>query len=304
MLLKRLVLKKWLMGAMAAAVGAAGLVIPATAAAASVTVRPGDTLSSIAAHHGTTVRELIVLNHLSDPDHILIGSHLLLPSGAARSVTAAGSYVTVHPGDTLSALAARYGTTMADLASLNHITNYNHIEVGARLALPSVPGDDFVLADYSTPLASNTPTAASLSLLPAITPSRAGVLASLNYWSRVYGLPPGLLQGLTWWESGWQSKIVSSTGAIGIGQLEPSTVNFTRNVLIGIPRLNPRVPDDNVRMAAAYLRYLLRRTGGSSKLAVAAYYQGLTSVLRSGPSRDTMHYVTGILNYARIFASS
>lgn len=46
------------------------------------------------------------------------------------------SSYTVHSGDTLSLIAARYHTTVAKLASLNHIKNVNVISVGQKLALP------------------------------------------------------------------------------------------------------------------------------------------------------------------------
>ena len=43
---------------------------------------------------------------------------------------------TVKSGDTLSAIAARFGTTVADLVSVNNITNPNLIYVGQTLIIP------------------------------------------------------------------------------------------------------------------------------------------------------------------------
>ena len=42
----------------------------------------------------------------------------------------------VQPGDTLSAIAARFGTTVKELAALNGITNPSLIRVGQVLKLP------------------------------------------------------------------------------------------------------------------------------------------------------------------------
>ena len=42
-------------------------------------VRAGDTLSGIAATHHTTVAVLVKLNHITNPDRILIGQRLVLP---------------------------------------------------------------------------------------------------------------------------------------------------------------------------------------------------------------------------------
>jgi LysM repeat protein len=43
------------------------------------TVRPGDTLSAIAARHHTTVAALVAKNHIKDPNHIVVGQVLRLP---------------------------------------------------------------------------------------------------------------------------------------------------------------------------------------------------------------------------------
>ena len=51
----------------------------ATAAGATYTVQNGDTLSKIAAAHGTTWQELARLNKLKDPTKIKVGQVLQLP---------------------------------------------------------------------------------------------------------------------------------------------------------------------------------------------------------------------------------
>lgn len=53
------------------------------ASGASYEVRPGDTLSGIAARHNTTVLELAVANDLQDPDYVQAGQRLRLPRAAA-----------------------------------------------------------------------------------------------------------------------------------------------------------------------------------------------------------------------------
>lgn len=58
-------------------------------------------------------------------------------SGVHPVVPAAGVWHTVKPGDTLSALAAAYGTTVQAIAALNPglITDVNHIEVGWNIRI-------------------------------------------------------------------------------------------------------------------------------------------------------------------------
>lgn len=46
-------------------------------------------------------------------------------------------YYTVQRGDTLSGIAARYGTTVAELCSINHISNANYIVVGQKIYVAS-----------------------------------------------------------------------------------------------------------------------------------------------------------------------
>jgi soluble lytic murein transglycosylase-like protein len=72
------------------------LVVPAVvlmagggAASADYEVRRGDTLSAIARQHGTSVAALAELNGLSDPNRILAGQRLDLPSQAAPASPAA-----------------------------------------------------------------------------------------------------------------------------------------------------------------------------------------------------------------------
>jgi soluble lytic murein transglycosylase-like protein len=119
-------------------------------------------------------------------------------------------------------------------------------------------------------------------------------------WAAHYGVPADLLEATAWIESGWQTGVISKTGAIGVGQLEPSTVDFVR-LLVGI-KLNPYSANDNIRMSARFMRYLLDRTGNNVPLALAAYYQGLRSISTRPALPDTMQYVAAIVSVRPAFA--
>lgn len=107
--------------------------------AGTYTVKAGDTLSAIASRYSTSSSTLALLNSLSNPNLIYVGQVLKVSSNASTSsstsssanstVTTAASY-TVKAGDTLSAIAAKYGTTYQALASTNSISNPNDIYVG------------------------------------------------------------------------------------------------------------------------------------------------------------------------------
>lgn len=57
-------------------------------------------------------------------------------NAAAGSASSAEQVYTVQPGDTLSKIAAKYGTTYQKLASYNGIANPNKINVGQKIKIP------------------------------------------------------------------------------------------------------------------------------------------------------------------------
>ena len=95
-------------------------------------IQSGDTLSGIAARYGTTVSELTRLNGISDPDRIYAGNTLKVPESGASYQT-----YTIRSGDTLSGIAARYGTTVSELAKLNGISDPDRIYAGNTIRIPS-----------------------------------------------------------------------------------------------------------------------------------------------------------------------
>ncbi len=106
----------------------AALTLAVALATANYVVRPGDSLSRIAAEHNTTVRSLVSANHINNPDLISVGQELIIPN--------AGTYL-VRPGDTLEGIARTLGVTPAQLAAANGITDPNRIYVGTRLLVES-----------------------------------------------------------------------------------------------------------------------------------------------------------------------
>src|SRR5437868_6741304 len=94
----------------------------------------------------------------------------------------------VLSGDTLTALAIRYATTVAALERANRLRPGAFLLIGARLRVPlgarHVPGTD--------------------------------VRGSIDRWAAHYGVDPHLARGLAWMESGFQPKIRSPIGAWGV----------------------------------------------------------------------------------------
>src|SRR5438874_948027 len=58
----------------------------------------------------------------------------------AANVKSARTTYVVKAGDTLSSIAARYGTTVGAIARANGISNANRIVIGRKLAIPATSG--------------------------------------------------------------------------------------------------------------------------------------------------------------------
>jgi len=201
---------------------------------------------------------------------------LMLALGASAAYT-------VRPGDTLTGIAARFGVTVSDLAQANGIADPNRVQAGKLLNVPETGGG------FPSTLRRSS--------------DRLALVPYFQRWAAANGLPVDLLMAMTWVESGWQNNVVSSKGAIGIGQLMPTTAEFIRTELIGQPGLDPRIPEHNIRISARYLRWLLVRSHGDVRLALAGYYQGPHSVATRGVWAPTTRYVDAVLALRKRFAT-
>jgi LysM repeat protein len=124
-----------LVGALAMAIIVASFSIPrVTANDRVVVVQPGQTLSQIAAEHGVSLERLLDLNDIADANLIVPGQRIRLP-GARGSAHHPAAQIThrVAYGETLTGIAARYGTTVDALARRNHLLDASRIYVGQLL---------------------------------------------------------------------------------------------------------------------------------------------------------------------------
>jgi len=176
----------------------------------------------------------------------------------------------VRPGDTLTAIAGRYRSSVRALARTNRLDSSDLLLVGTRLRVPVV----------SLP----SPSTGARSWL---------VRSSIDRWSAHYGVDVHLARGLAWMESGFQPNLTSPIGAWGVMQVTPATWDYVETVLIGASI--PRTADGNVRVGMAFLAHLLREFRGSERLAIAAWYQGPASVRRRGLLRETSAFVADVL---------
>lgn len=102
---------------------------PATVSTTHV-VAAGETADSIATKYMISANELITAN----PQLLKVGEKLTIPGQIAAPTTTARTH-TVQAGDTLYAIAKKYGTTIAALAARNRLSNPDLIQVGQVLLL-------------------------------------------------------------------------------------------------------------------------------------------------------------------------
>lgn len=282
----------------------AALVVAAPATAAIHVVEPGESLTSVAALDGLSISQLAAANGLSTTSQLLFGQTLVIPPQTAAAVssdgTAAvaapattstgGSYV-VQPGDSLTAVAARAGTTVASLAAANGLDPSAYLLIGTVLNLNGLAATSTGAVTPAT--TSEPPTTPSIGGPPYPTPetvssSEIGSIAAAN------GVPSSLAAAIGWQESGFNNDLTSPTGAVGVMQIEPPTWAWIQDSLAG-GGLGTASAHDNVLGGVLLLHHLLADTGGDAALAAAGYYQGLTSVRQSGMYPSTQSYVNDVL---------
>jgi len=195
----------------------------------------------------------------------------------------AGRYV-VKPGDTLSAIAAKYKLSVAALARANKLKAGKLLLIGTRLGVPAV-----ARAKAAVVVAGPAPVAKPATTTDALAP--AAVRQSLDAWSAKAGVSPSLVRALAWIESGDQA-----TAPNGVLQTLPATRSFVEDVLVG--HKLPRTTDGDIEVGVLYLQHLLSEFKGNQRLALAAWNEGDTSVLQQGILPSTKTFVDNVLALA------
>lgn len=105
-------------------------------------VKAGDTLWNIARNNGMTVDELKKLNNLTS-NALTIGQTLKLSANDQTTPEAPESteYYTVKRGDSLYAIAKKYGMTVSELKALNNLTS-NNLSIGQKLKISEQTEDN------------------------------------------------------------------------------------------------------------------------------------------------------------------
>ncbi|MCH9714266.1 MAG: LysM peptidoglycan-binding domain-containing protein [Cyanobacteria bacterium] len=156
--------------------------VPAAAArpnqpTATYTVKSGEILSEIAARFNTSTERLIQLNAIRDPNLVISGTRLQVPvpprppAPKPPAVNRNAQEHVVRPGESLSVLAERYGTSVSRLVALNQLEDPERLLVGTRLKLRGTPP-----APKATP--KPTPTKPAPTAAPAPQPAATTTAAA------------------------------------------------------------------------------------------------------------------------------
>jgi LysM repeat protein len=273
------------------------LMIPPQGASAGVSA-PAPSSASAATSSTTSTA-------LGDGDADSDESGAVNSTPVSTSSSSGGSYV-VQPGDTLTAIAARAGISVAQLAAANGIDPNAPLLSGTALQLSgSGSSPTFVsTTTSSSSVGASEPVGAAAQGNPSNPPyptpervsaSEVGQIASAN------GVPAALAQAVGWQESGFNNDLVSAADARGVMQILPGTWDWINRTLTAGQPLAPASAASNVRGGVLLLHSLLNATGGDPAMAAAGYYQGLSSVQQHGMYSDTQQYVNNVLSLERQF---
>jgi cell wall-associated NlpC family hydrolase len=115
------------------------------------TVKSGDTLSTLAQKHHTTVEALRKANNLKTGQYLKLGQALTIPASTtakkskkvkvAKQTTSSKTHHTkyvVKSGDTLSTLAQKHHTTVEALRKANNLKTGQYLKLGQALTIPGI----------------------------------------------------------------------------------------------------------------------------------------------------------------------
>jgi len=146
-------------------------------------VQAGESLEYIAGNYGLRVADLVAANQLDDPDRLLVGQRLLIPTptSSSPSITAsptpAGGIINyvVQKGDTLTTIAVRFNAPISAIRAANKLGKSDQVHPGQVLLVP-LPTPE----NTPTPEPTSTPTPGGSYRWPApslLSPANGAIIA-------------------------------------------------------------------------------------------------------------------------------
>lgn len=276
----------------------------------------GETLTAIANRYQVSIEQLVRRNHLQDASHIYAGQLLRIRmvtlhrhrgshhrAGPAHRQSPMLTHV-VRFAETLSGIALRYRVDLRSLVAANGIVNPSLIRVGQTIRVPARHAAHHrAHASRHRERTHRRHPAVSWRMpadMAALVAGRVDIGRIIRAEARRQHVPATFAMAVAWQESGWQERVVSSAGAIGVMQLLPSTADWVSATMLGQP-VNLWDARSNARAGVALLGHYLRHYHGSRPLALAAYYQGQAGTDRYGIYPMSQPYIDSILTLESLF---
>jgi soluble lytic murein transglycosylase-like protein len=200
----------------------------------------------------------------------------------------------VQSGETLWAISRIHGVTLQALVDANLLADASFIRTGQSLVIPGVP----TAATWDPGAITNASMAPDMAAKVA---QRTEARSLLLDAASEFGVAGPFVLAVSWHESGWQTGVLSSAGAVGLMQLVPDTADWVAGSMLGEA---PAVDDPrwNARAGVRLLSFYLDRYQGDKARTLAAYFQGMGSVDEIGVLESTQPYIDSILTLEQIFS--
>lgn len=226
-----------------------------TTTTSTYTVKSGDTVAKIAAAYGVSVSDIKSWNSLSNVNLILVGQTLSVKgaistattqqttqtaASATTTATATGTY-TVKSGDTLSKIASQLGTTVANIQSLNNLSNVNVLYVNQTLKV-SGTASTATTSTSTTTTSTATSTTTKTSTTAATSTAAAKITTSTN-GQTVYTVQSGdtiakiansfgvSISQLTQWNSLANSNVIYVNQKLVVANTSAATTTSTAKTI-------------------------------------------------------------------------
>jgi len=221
------------LSASAASPGAAPAAAPVGGSGGRYTVARGDTISAIAGRFGVTTQAVLTANGLGWSSIIYPGQTIAIPAAGTAAAPAApspapaqpapapketGTSYTIVAGDTLSRLAARFGTTTAAIMAANGMGASTIIYSGRTLVIPA--------GGAAPALAATTVSSVTKTNAAPLTDEMAANARLIIQTGRRLGVPDrGIVVALAaaMQESGLRNLNYGDRDSVGLFQQRPST---------------------------------------------------------------------------------
>lgn len=100
-------------------------------------IRAGDTIFALARRFNTTVAAILAANPGLDPETLLIGQRICIPTTVPPVCPAGTTPYIIRAGDTFFNLARRFNTTVEAIMMANPGVNPNALQIGQRICIPT-----------------------------------------------------------------------------------------------------------------------------------------------------------------------